>query len=256
MNVNYAYKQVLTAVLMGSESAPRNMPIKEMLCYTSVVDMTFPAVTCAERKISPKFLYAEAAWILSGDNKVSTIEKYNRNISPYSDDGIRYYGAYGPKVMEQMSYVVQKLIQDPDSRQAVISIWRENPPQTKDVPCTLTLQFIIRGGFLHCVATMRSSDAWLGWVYDVFNFSMIARAIVIEMKQRDPSTSHIRVGRLFLTAGSQHLYEKHWAIAEETIKGEMTNEIPDYINDVEFESVEHFTECLWVAADLCKANVR
>lgn len=252
--INQEYKRLLNTVLQGSESCPRSMKVKEVLGYQSWVPMDSPIVTCVERNISLKFLFAEAAWILSGDNKVSTIAPFNSNISPYSDDGIRYYGAYGPKVMDQISYVVEKLVSDRDSRQAVINIWRENPPVTKDVPCTLSLQFLLRHGCIHCVATMRSSDAWLGWVYDVFNFSMIARAVAIEYTSRTGRPLHL--GKLCLTAGSQHLYEQHWDKAKQLINGEETIHVNASIDYRDYKSVEHFVEGLWIQAEARKAQPR
>ena len=57
----------------------------------------------------------------------------------------------------------------------IINIWRENPRSSKDIPCTLSLQFFLREAsdqlWLHTIATMRSNDAWLGVPYDTFNFN-------------------------------------------------------------------------------------
>jgi thymidylate synthase len=94
-----------------------------------------------------------------------------------------------------------------DSRQAGMTIWRENPPQTKDVPCTVAIFFNIRNGKLNANVFMRSSDVMLGVPYDVFNFSMLAHLVcglLNEYRQLDESISP---GNLFLTAASSHLYE-------------------------------------------------
>ena len=109
--------------------------------------------------------------------------------------------------------VVDALSRDPDSRQAVIEIWRPNPRDSRDVPCTLTVQWMIRDGKLHCLDSMRSSDAWLGWPYDVFNFSMLSLYILLMLKERSAITlqhidlmARLQLGDLHLTAGSSHLY--------------------------------------------------
>lgn len=251
METNIEWRNLLAGILLGWESAPRGMLIKEKLANQTTIDMHWPCVTVPERKISRKFQFAEAAWILSGDNRVSSIAPYNKNISPYADDGQRYFGAYGPKIVDQLPYVVAKLMQDSDSRQAVINIWRENPPVTKDVPCTISMQFLIRNGQLHCVTTMRSSDAWLGWPYDVFNFSMVARAVIIYMRSLGYSKP-LELGTLILTAGLQHLYQQHWEKAREIAKeSEPLNEEAGcrVIFPIKaFESVDHFVETLWRAA--------
>lgn len=190
----------------GSQVGPRGKGTLEILAKTTVVDMKMPVVTIPQRNLGYKFMAAEAHWILSGDNRVETIEPYSKQISSFSDDGVRFFGAYGPKVVDQLSYVVDCLIRDEASRQAVMTIWRERPGSTKDLPCTVALQFMIRDGKLNCHATMRSSDAWLGWVYDVFNFSMVAWTVLEQLRMNE-QYSNLQVGSLFLTAASQHLYD-------------------------------------------------
>lgn len=189
----------------GEPHAPRDIPTREILGQQTVIDMRYPIVTVPERKIGYKFMAAEAAWILSGDDRVSTISPFSRNISNFSDNGETFFGAYGPKIVDQLAYVVKTLEQDPDSRQAVLNIWRENPAKSKDIPCSISIQFLIRNNRLHCQYTMRSSDAWLGWVYDVFNFSMLSGVVLLGLSERFPQ---LELGFLTLTAGSQHLYDR------------------------------------------------
>lgn len=211
-HIDSVWIDLITKIMgTGFEVHPRGMPTMELLANTTVVDMGDPILTVPERELGYRFLAAEAHWILSGDNRVETIAPYSKQISRFSDDGVRFFGAYGPKVMEQMSYVVRTLGEDNESRQAVMTIWRERPGPTKDVPCSIALQFMVRNGKLNCHATMRSSDAWLGWVYDVFNFSMISWAVLLELKQwglRD--YVDLEIGKLYLTAASQHLYKAQW----------------------------------------------
>lgn len=189
----------------GSLATPRGKETIEVLANRSVVDMRFPCVTIRERKMGFRFLAAEAHWILSGDNRVETISPFAKHIKSFSDDSYRFQGAYGPRVTEQLRFVCETLAEDPSSRQAVINIWRENPRQSKDIPCTLNLQFLIRSGEINCIATMRSSDLWLGWVYDVFNFTMIASWVALRLREINP-VFQLGLGSLYLTAGSQHVY--------------------------------------------------
>jgi thymidylate synthase len=207
LTANNVWLDLIEGILeRGSESAPRNIRIKEILSNTTVVDMRYPIVTLKERKIGFKFLAAEAWWIISGRNDVASIAPYSRHIASFSNDGYRFDGAYGPKVVDQLRYVVDTLAGDMDSRQAVLEIWRPNPRQSKDVPCTLTLQWLIRDGCLHCIDSMRSSDAWLGWPYDVFNFSMLSAYVLLSLKKNRVACESVRLGKLYLTAGSSHLY--------------------------------------------------
>lgn len=203
---------------MGEEVSPRGKRTKELLGFTSTISMTRPILTIAERKLGYRFMPAEAAWILSGDNRVKTIAPYSKEIHRFSDDGVYFFGAYGPPLRDQYSYVIDTLVKDPSSRQAVATIWRQRPGSTKDVPCTVAMQWFLREEYdprryvLHCCTTMRSSDAWLGWPYDVFNFSMISGFVAAHLVNRVPYP--VMMGNLYLTAGSQHLYEQNWQAAE------------------------------------------
>lgn len=195
----------------GEVSSPRGMKIKELIALKSIVAMQYPIVTFDNRRLSYSFAAAEALWILEGRNSVRDLLPYAPSYAKFSDNGIFMQGAYGPRVTEQLQYVIECLCHDTDSRQAVIEIWRPAPRESKDVPCTLSLQFLIRDNILHCVATMRSSDTWLGWPYDVFSFSMISLMVIAMLKSVEKKYSFLNLGNLWLTAGSQHIYEKNFA---------------------------------------------
>lgn len=210
----HALAKVIT---YGEPVAPRGKQCIEVRGLQTVIDMNQPVVCIKERKLGYRFMAAEAAWILSGDNRVETITPYAQKISDFSDDGKTFFGAYGPKIREQFNYVAEALTSDTSTRQAVINIWRESPPKTKDVPCTISLQFLVRNGRLHVVDTMRSSDLWLGWPYDVFNMSMLARYIRSYIMHTTGVT--YKLGHLYLTAGSGHIYEENLKACSDIIGG-------------------------------------
>lgn len=192
----------------GTPHSPRGQRTLEILNFTSTIDMERPVVTIPGRKMGHKFQVAEALWILGGSNRADGIVPYSRAIKEFSDDGYRFQGAYGPMVGEQLRYVCETLFEDNATRQAIIVIWRANPRKSRDIPCTVSLQFLIRGDRIHCVANMRSSDLWLGWVYDVFNFTMITAWVTLRL--REMGGLHVKMGNLYLNAGSQHIYERNF----------------------------------------------
>jgi thymidylate synthase len=205
---NFIWVKLLRELLdHGTETAPRDLPTRELLGHQTRIHMRYPVTTITERELGYRFMAAEAAWILSGDNRVATILPYAKNIINFSDDRVWFSGAYGPPFVEQVGYVVQTLRDDPASRQAVMTIWRPRPGRTRDCPCTVALQWLIRGNWLNCLATMRSSDAWLGWPYDTFNFSAMSAYVALLLRDRGV---RVALGDLVLTAGSQHLYEPQW----------------------------------------------
>lgn len=220
-SANFAWLAELSNVLNGgSDVSPRNKLTKELLQQTSAIDMRRPVITLPERKLSTKFLGGEAYWILTGDNRVETIAPYNKNIVNYSDDGQTFFGAYGPRILSQLDYVVDKLKSDVDTRQAVLTIWRDNPPETKDVPCTVAVHFMIRDNKLNCHVFMRSNDLWLGYPYDIFNFSMLSHLVCCKLNANviEDNNGVIEPGILYHTASSRHIYEQHFEQAKQLVK--------------------------------------
>lgn len=261
ITVNHTWRTLLTDLLKhGTVVKPRGRTTYEWLGYIAQVDMTAPLVTTPARKLGYRYVPAEAAWVLSGDNRVGTIKPFSRRMPSFSDDGHTFFGAYGPKFVEQAGYVVDCLYNDPLSRQAVMTLWRERPRPTLDVPCTLSLQWLIRDGRLHCFTNMRSSDAWLGWPNDVFTFSMMSAYVCLLYRNRRPGHASsdgpqalhdpkLKLGNLRLYATSQHLYEIDRPLAERAIEdvGETFAYAPLDLD--EFTSPDALTSHLWDVAN-------
>jgi thymidylate synthase len=243
-------KLLADIIYTGSYAAPRELQTREILGCQTRVPMSYPVMGVQERKLGYKFMAAEAAWIMSGDNRVATISPYSKQISRFSDDGTFFFGAYGPKIRDQLPYVISKLKVDIKTRHALINIWREQPRATKDVPCTVSLQWVIRNNKLHCIDTMRSSDVWLGWPYDVFNMSMISLYLLVELRtQAYDQFKHIELGDLILTAASQHLYEPQFIAADEISKLELQNIVASrhFAPDM-YGTGEQLIDTLWAIA--------
>ena len=243
--VNMHWQNLLNTIMVSGHLAyPRGTKTKELLGMKSMINMNKPVITIKERKLGYKFMAAEAAWIMSGDNRVSTIAPYSKAISKFSDDGIFFFGAYGPQIRDQLGHVVRTLCEDIDSRQAVISIWRPNPRESKDIPCTISCQFMIRSGYLDCFMNMRSSDAWLGVPYDWFNFSMLSAGIALMLREKGVN---VKLNALHFYAASQHAYEQDWKDIEGCLNGEI---LGDYvpINLDHFLSYDHLVDHLWCVA--------
>lgn len=198
------------------ESAPRGMNVREIKAGQYKVLM--PAyLDLVDRKVNANFMFAEAAWIVSGHNQLWELTDTMKAYANFSDDGVFLRGAYGPKVVDQLGYIVDSIESDLDTRQAVINIWRERPSKSKDIPCTLSMQFLVREGYLHMLTTMRSHDIVLGFTYDVFTFSMVAKAVQLLLKDRGID---VMLGDLVVTAGSLHLYENYYEKVEAWLDSE------------------------------------
>ena len=110
---------------------------------------------------------------------------------------------------DQLENAIRQLNNSATSRRAVIQIFNaeDNAKRFKEVPCTTTLQFLLRGGRLHLIATMRSNDAYLGLPHDVFCFTMLQ-----EMVARILGTD---LGSYRHFVGSMHLYDKNRVAARQ-----------------------------------------
>lgn len=164
------------------------------------------------RNLSMKYAIGELLWYLSGSNKLADIEPYAKFWGKISDDGETINSAYGYRIhqqfgFDQWEYVKRCLTIDQYSRQAIIHIKDASDEPTKDTPCTLDLQFLIRGEELHLTVHMRSNDIWLGFPYDVFAFTCLQIKMAMELG--------INVGTYTHIAGSLHLYQKDALKVEE-----------------------------------------
>lgn len=212
--------------------APRGKLTRELPQRTISVNMQAPVLRVSRRQLNYRFMAAEAFWILSGSDRVADIAPYNSRIAEFSDDGETFFGAYGPKIIDQLPFVIAKLQEDPMSRQAGLTIWREKPRATKDVPCTVAIFFSIRDGKLNCHVFMRSSDLWLGLPYDTFNFSMLSHYLCGLLNEAAPSSDPVQPGVLHLTAASSHLYETNFEDAKACVTD--WNPLPQPVTPMSF----------------------
>lgn len=251
MNTNKTWKDLLNKIVEEGETVVcRGHEILELRGHRSVIDMKYPLITTTYRKLGYRFACAEAATILSGDNKVSTLTPYSSMINKFSDDKMFFFGAYGPKIVDQLEYIGRTLKNDIYSRQAVLTIWREKPPVSNDIPCTIAIQFLVREGELHLFDTMRSSDTWLGVPYDWFTFSMLAGYVILYLKEI--ANLNLKLGKLYFYSGSQHLYTKSFGYTINEVKNCICHTESDFdyaaFDPSEFDSPQMLIEHLWSLA--------
>lgn len=120
----------------------------------------------------------ELLWYLSGSNQLDQIRYYIQDYHKYSDDGETVFGAYGPKLFGadgQIPAVIEALQERYSTRKAVVQLFSSSDIKAphKDIPCTCTLQFLVREGKLSLYTSMRSNDAFKGLSHDIFAFTML-----------------------------------------------------------------------------------
>lgn len=219
-NFNNIYKQLIKYVdENGIISKPRGMEVKEVLGLQFILTNPLNCLcTLKERKLNYKFAVIEKMEYISGKSNPSAICHYNKNFSHFiNKDTGHFDGSYGPRIGRQIDYIYQLLKRDPDSRQAVININNESDKHdTLDVPCTVSLQFLLRENKLNLVVTMRSNDLLWGTPYDVNGFCFL-----LEMMAK---WLNVKIGIYIHNNGSTHFYTER--------KGQLLNLlINDGINE-------------------------
>lgn len=149
----------------------------------------------------------EFLWYMAGTNDLQFIKYYIPDYEKFSDDGKTIHGAYGPRLLNmqakynQITNVIDLLKRKQSSRQAVIQLFDASDiiGSHSDIPCTCSLQFMIRKSRLHMITNMRSNDAFIGLPHDVFAFTMLQELIA--------RTLGVELGSYKHAVGSLHLYE-------------------------------------------------
>lgn len=216
--VNFDYPLILETILeCGDVSRPRGMEVTELLGFVIHGPLVDNVLVHPVRDLNYRFMVAEWCWIMAGREDLATLLRFNKNYGKFSDDGLKLAGAYGPRIRPQLDWVLRKLREDHDSRQAVVNLWTPCPAASKDIPCTLSMQFLIRNHELQMIVNMRSSDAWLGLPYDWFTFTMLGNCMAGELG--------VRPGHLQLHLGSSHLYEEHYELAQKVVEQDSEYEL-------------------------------
>lgn len=152
----------------------------------------------------------ELFWYLSQSNQSEFIENYVPGYAKDKEPDNTIYGAYGPRLfskngsINQVDNVIKALKEKPNSRRAVIQIFDAQDIHGErkiEIPCTCSLQFLIREQKLQLMTSMRSNDACLGMPHDFFTFTMLQEIVARSLG--------VGLGSYFHFVGNLHLYEEH-----------------------------------------------
>ena len=182
--------------------------VGEIINATTVLsDPTNNIMKNSLRNLPMKYAIGELLWYMSHNNKLKEIQKYTKGWDRMSDDGVTVNSNYGWCIrdkygFDQWEWCKQELNNNPNSRRAVIHIKEPSDKESKDVNCTVCLQFFIRDEKLYCTTYMRSNDIWLGYPYDVFQFTCMQILMSMELGIELGTYTHI--------AGSLHLYGRNY----------------------------------------------
>lgn len=212
----------------GADIDSRNGGTKELSMMQVELYQPWPLeITAVDRKVSIAAQIAETMWVLSGRNDVEWLSAYLPQAPKFSDDGKTWRGGYGPRLrafgqvpeeankgVDQLQHVINLLTRDPQTRQAVMSIYDPliDTEPGKDIPCNNWLHLLGRDGKLNLHVATRSNDLMWGWS-GINSFEWAALLHIVA------GLTGYEVGSVTFSISSLHLYERHFAKAERIAQG-------------------------------------
>jgi len=171
----------------------------------------FPLVTT--KKLHLKSIIHELLWFLQGDTNIAYLKDNGVSIwdewadkrgdlgPVYGKQWRSWEGANG-QTFDQISWLMQELKRNPDSRRLIISAW--NVPdieKMKLAPCHCLFQFYVADGKLSCQLYQRSADIFLGVPFNIASYALLTQMIA--------HVSGLQAGDFVHSFGDAHIYLNH-----------------------------------------------
>jgi len=207
-NANEAYEYLHDQIIQNGVSFGDTKALFNVGFY--MTDPKDRRIINRERKWSEEYAEAEWQWYLTGMPNIKMLGKIYGKIPEiwkrmadehgYVNSNYGYQWQRGQNHVSQLDYIVSLLKDNPDTRQACISIYdgKEHPDYKTDTPCTYAIQFTIVNNRLDMCVTMRSNDLWYGFCNDQYQFSKLQEMVSKRLE--------IETGVYYHFAHNMHLY--------------------------------------------------
>ena len=132
-------------------------------------------------------------WVLSGSSDMSIMKDITKRAIQFDREVDGRNPHYGPRIINQIDFVVDELWDNPGSRRACIMILdhrdksfaiAKRDRNTIEYPCTVMLNYFIRDGYLNAHTTMRSNNMCSTVCYDNYNFCRLQEEILCRLNTR------------------------------------------------------------------------
>ena len=191
----------------------------------------FPLLTT--KKVHFKSIVVELLWFLRGETDTAYLKRHGVTIwdewataeqtakfgrsegdlGPVYGHQWRNFGAtqlpdgtYADDGKDQISWVVDEIRRNPNSRRLLISGWNPKATPVALPPCHTLFQFHVADGALSCQLYQRSGDVFLGVPFNLASYALLTCMIA--------QVTGLRPGTFVHTFGDAHLYENHLAQAD------------------------------------------
>ena len=171
----------------------------------------FPLVTT--KKLHLKSIIHELLWFLQGDTNVKYLQENgvriwnewadeNGDLGPVYGKQWRSWATSDGRVVDQISEVVELIMNKPFSRRMIVSAWNAGELEEMALsPCHYLFQFYVSEGRLSCQLYQRSADLFLGVPFNIASYSLLTMMMA--------QVCSLRPGEFIHTFGDVHLYSNH-----------------------------------------------
>ncbi len=171
----------------------------------------FPLVTT--KKVHLKSIIYELLWFLKGDTNVKWLQEHkvsiwnewadeNGNLGPVYGAQWRNWQAADGSHVDQISWVVDEIKKNPDSRRLIVNAWNVGELSKMALPpCHAFFQFYVANGKLSCQLYQRSADVFLGVPFNIAGYSLLTMMVA--------EVTGLNLGEFVHTLGDAHLYSNH-----------------------------------------------
>jgi thymidylate synthase len=152
-------------------------------------------------------------WMLQGDTNVRYLKEHGVRIwDEWADEEGDLGPVYGAQwrsfrgadgqVADQISWVVDQIKNNPDSRRHVVNSW--NPTEVDKMalpPCHTLFQFNVAEGKLSCQLYQRSADMFLGVPFNIASYALLTMMMA--------HATGLQPGEFVHSFGDAHIYMNH-----------------------------------------------
>jgi len=179
----------------------------------------FPLVTT--KKLHLRSIVHELLWFLRGDTNVRYLQDNGVGIwdewadpagelGPVYGKQWRRWAAPDGREIDQMRWVVDEIVRNPDSRRLIVSAWNvADLPDMALMPCHALFQFYVADGRLSCQLYQRSADLFLGVPFNIASYALLTHMVA--------QVTGLEPGEFVHTFGDAHVYSNHVAQAREQL---------------------------------------
>ena len=171
----------------------------------------FPLTTT--KKLHLKSIIYELLWFLRGETNTAWLKEHGVSIwDEWADENGELGPVYGyqwrswsspdGRKIDQISDVLSRIQQTPDSRRLIVSAWNVADVDRMALPpCHLLFQFYVADGKLSCQMYQRSADVFLGVPFNIASYALLTLMVA--------QVTGLAPGEFIHTFGDAHLYNNH-----------------------------------------------